>query len=52
MKLEFSLLIVEEKLKIIFHENPSNGNPVTPRGLADRYDEAVAFRNVAKASRN
>ena len=35
MKPEFSLVIVEEKLKITFHENPSNGNTVTPRGLSD-----------------
>jgi len=36
MKLEFSRQIFEKYPNIIFHENPSSGSRVIPRGWKDR----------------
>jgi len=36
MKLEVSRQILEKSANIKFHENPSSGSRVIPRGLKDR----------------
>jgi hypothetical protein len=52
MKLEFSTHIFEQSSNINFHENPSSGNQVIPRGRTDMKKLTVAFRNVAYAPKN
>jgi len=53
MKLKFSRQIFEKYSKIKFHENPTSGSRVAPRGQTDgRTDMAkliVAFSYFAKA---
>jgi hypothetical protein len=60
MKLEFSQQTFEKYSNIRFHENPSSGIRIVPRGWTggqtketDRHDEASSrFRNFAKAPKN
>jgi len=56
MKLEISRHILEKSANIKFHENPSNGNRVVPRGRKNRRTDMtkliVAFRNFANAPKN
>ena len=42
-KLEFSVHVFEEYSNIKFHENPSSGSRVVPRGQTDRRDEAKSL---------
>ena len=46
MKLEFSGQIFEKNLNVKFHENPSSGSQVVPRGQMDgrkdRYYKAIS----------
>ena len=53
MTLEFSRQICEKYSNIKFHQNPSSGSRVVPRGRTDGQTDMtkliVAFRNVAKA---
>ena len=44
-KLEFSRQIFEKPSNIKFHENPSNGSRVVPRGQTDMTRLIAAFRN-------
>jgi hypothetical protein len=56
MKLEFSRQIFENSSNIKFHETPSIGSRVVPRGRTDRRTDMkkliVAFRNFANAPKN
>jgi hypothetical protein len=57
MKLEFSRQIFEKKLIYIkFHENPSRGSRVVPRGKTERQTNMTklifAFRNFANEPKN
>jgi len=57
MKLVFSVRIFEKYSNIKFHENPSTGSPVAPRGRAGRRTAGItkliiAFRNSANAPKN
>jgi len=57
MKLEFSGRIFEKYSNIKFHENPSTGSRVVPRGQAERRTADItklilAFRNSANAPKN
>jgi hypothetical protein len=44
-KLEFSRQIFKKPSNIKFHENPSNGSRVVPRGQTDMTRLIAAFRN-------
>jgi hypothetical protein len=52
MRLEFSKQILEERSSIKFHQNPSSGSRVLPRGRTDRQTDMtkriVAFSNFPK----
>ena len=56
MKLEFLRQIFEKSSNIKFHEDPSSGSQVIPRGRTDKRAEMtmliLAFRNFAKAPKN
>jgi hypothetical protein len=57
MKLEFSQQIFDEYSNIKFHENPSSGNRVVPRGRqtdgqADITNLIVVFRNFVDAHKH
>jgi len=44
MKLEFSRQISEIYSNINFHENPSSGSRVVPRGLSDKQTDVMKLR--------
>ena len=52
IKLEFSQQIFKKYSTIQFHENPSSGNPVVPRGWADMTKLTVAFCNSVNMAKN
>jgi hypothetical protein len=55
MKLEFSRQIFEKSSDNRFHQNPSSGSRVFPRGQTDGRTDMkliVAFRNFANAPKN
>jgi hypothetical protein len=51
-ELEFSGLIFEKYSDFKFHENPSCGNRIFPRGGTDLMELLSAFRNFANATKN
>jgi len=50
--LNFSRKILEKYSNFKLHENTSGGSRAVPYGQTDTDDEAVSFRNFAKASKN
>jgi hypothetical protein len=52
MKLEHFRQIFEEYSNIKFHDNPSSGSRVVPRGRTDMAKLVVTFRNFSKAPKN
>jgi hypothetical protein len=51
-KLEFSRQIFEKYSDFKFHENPSCGNRIVPRGRTDLMELLSAFRNFANAAKD
>jgi hypothetical protein len=53
MTSEFSRQIFQKKVSNIkFHQNPSSGSRVVPRGQTNKTKLIVAFRNFANAPKN